>query len=88
MNQKNPYRSALFIISLSIAGVALLSMFMGASMTNRAMSIEDTQAGAGFIGFGQQAFVFAVVVFLVWLAVSAIGWRASGDETSNDASAE
>jgi uncharacterized membrane protein YhaH (DUF805 family) len=88
MNQKNPYRSALLIVALISVVVALFALFLGASINTRGESIEDLQAGTGFIGFGQQAFVFAIVVFVVWLAVSAVGWRASGDETSNDASAE
>jgi hypothetical protein len=74
MNQGNPYRTALLAISLVSAFVGLISIMAGASMAGGG-SYEGIGVGAGLFAFGASLLPLSGICFLLWLVVSAIGWR-------------
>lgn len=79
MTPHNPYRSALAWIAGAGLGAGLLMIFVGIGIAGQRVSVFDdadpmrglpqTVLGGSMAGLG-------LIALLLWLTVSAIGWRA------------
>ena len=79
MNIGNPYRSALFAISIAGAFLALVFIFFGVVAGNSAATGQVNQVAPAIsaIGIGAALLQLSGICFLLWLVVSAIGWHSN-----------
>jgi hypothetical protein len=70
MNHGNPFRTALLSISIGSIVIGFLSLLIGTTMAN-----QQPATAAGFLAFGASLLPLGGICFLLWLVVSAIGWR-------------
>ncbi len=85
MNPGNPYRNALLAISVSVTILSLVILMFGAIL--RASSAIDQIAAGAFAAIIAAALLqLSGICFLLWLVVSAIGWRAGDTPKQTPAS--
>ncbi len=75
MNPGNPYRTALLSISVCVTILSVVILLFSA-VASSSSSFEQVAAGGVGVVVAVTLLQLSGVCFLLWLVVSAIGWRA------------